>query len=72
MFSILKMYAAKENKTAHIFNLVIVICIGDHITMANIFVRDYNIVINIILFLMYSFKEEVLLVLLSFTLYMVI
>lgn len=40
------MYAAKENKTAHIFNLVIVICIGDHITMANIFVRDYNIIIN--------------------------
>lgn len=28
--------------------------------MANIFVRDSNIVINIILFLMYSFKEEVL------------
>lgn len=54
------MYAAKENKTAHIFNLVIVICIGDHITMANIFVRDSNIVVNIILFLMYSFKEEIL------------
>ena len=43
------MYAAKEIKTAHIFNLVIVIClIGDHITMANIFVRDSNIVINIV------------------------
>lgn len=42
------MYAAKENKTAHIFNLVIVICIGDHITMANIFVRDSNIIINIV------------------------
>lgn len=47
--------------------------------MANIFVRDSNIVINIILFLMYSFKEEVLvlllsvlIVLLSFTLYKVI
>lgn len=65
------MYAVRRlNRRTSLICLLLFV-LGDHITMANIFVRDSNIVINIILFLMYSFKEEIL-VLLSFTLYKVI